>query len=336
MQHIGISAEDCVIIGGDFNVTLSNIDKKGGSNKIKQKVVEKINTLCTLYDLQDIWRIKNPDKMCYTWRRKSPLIQCRLDYFLTSVHLQENVISSNIIPGVKSDHSAINLDIKTNLEGLKRGPGYWKFNTSLLNDPNYTNMLKQNIVKWKQEYKNIDDGKLKWELFKYNIRKTSITFSKTKMAELRTKEKDTSEKIQCLEQNLTEENFEIYQNLKKEQEKYKMDKAQGNIIRSKLRWFEYGEKSTNYFFNLEKRNQIKKSMQKVCKNDGTIVSNSEEILTEVKTFYENLYMKSTNIKKEKYSFFLENNKVPKLKDDMKSSCEGEITKVECFKALKCF
>lgn len=335
-QRMDISAEDSIIVGGDFNINLSNLDKKGGSGKIKQKVVDKINTLCTLFDLEDIWRIKNPEKRGFTWRQKSPLIQCRLDYFLTSRHLQENVISTNIIPSLKSDHSAINLNIVTNLDGSTRGPGYWKFNASLLNDPEYTNMIKQNIIKWKQEYRSIEDDKLKWELIKYNVRKSSIAFAKTKTVGVRCKERELVEKIKILEQNLTTENHETYQNLCNELEKIKLNKAQGNIIRSKVRWFEQGEKSTKYFFNLEKRNQIKKNMQKVCKTDGTILTKPKEILKEVEDFYENLYMKSEYIKKEKYPIFLGNGNIPKLNEIMKNVCEGEITKSECLKALKCF
>ena len=48
-------SEETIIIGGDFNCTLSEKDKKGGnpSNR-KHTVVEEINKLCNLYDLNDI------------------------------------------------------------------------------------------------------------------------------------------------------------------------------------------------------------------------------------------------------------------------------------------
>ena len=45
-------SEEAIIIGGDFNCTLSEIDKKGGNpNPRRQRVIEEINNLCDLYDL---------------------------------------------------------------------------------------------------------------------------------------------------------------------------------------------------------------------------------------------------------------------------------------------
>ena len=43
------------------------------------------------YDLVDICRIRNPDIKKFTWRQKSPIIQGRLDYWLISDSLQDDV-----------------------------------------------------------------------------------------------------------------------------------------------------------------------------------------------------------------------------------------------------
>jgi len=40
------------------------------------------------------------------------------------------------------------------------------------------------------------------------------------------------------------------------------EKVKGTIIRARARWHEYGEKSTKYFLNLEKRNHVKKNTGK--------------------------------------------------------------------------
>ena len=78
-------AEENIIIGADFNCTLSEKDKKGGnpSNR-KHAVVKEIKKLCNLYDLNDIWPSLNPSAEEFTWRNKSFKIQCRLDFFLIS------------------------------------------------------------------------------------------------------------------------------------------------------------------------------------------------------------------------------------------------------------
>ena len=81
-QQLQEFSEEIIIIGGDFNCTLAEKDKKGGnaSNR-KHLVVEEIKKLCNLYDLSDICRVLNPSAEEFTWRNKSFKIQCRLNFF---------------------------------------------------------------------------------------------------------------------------------------------------------------------------------------------------------------------------------------------------------------
>ena len=62
-------------------------------------------------DLVDIWRIRNPDCKKFTWRQKSPIIQRRLDYWLISDTLQEDVVKSDIVTAIKTDQLAVTLEI---------------------------------------------------------------------------------------------------------------------------------------------------------------------------------------------------------------------------------
>ena len=83
-------------------------------------------------DLIDIWCVRNPTEKRSTWRQKSPIIQRRLDYWLANDSLQDDIVSVDIIPFIKSDHSAITLSIN-GIDDSKRGPSFWKFNCSLVN-----------------------------------------------------------------------------------------------------------------------------------------------------------------------------------------------------------
>ena len=65
------------------------------------------------FDLEDIWRIRNPDIKRFTWRQKKPLIQRRLDFWLISDVCQEDAEKSDIISSINSDHSAIILHISS-------------------------------------------------------------------------------------------------------------------------------------------------------------------------------------------------------------------------------
>ena len=121
--------ENCeIIIGGDFNVILEpDLDGTGGKPQVKDSC-KKIDNLCSLFDLIDIWRIRNPDAMRFTWRQKNPIIQRCLDFWLISSSTQEEV--------VRTDHSAITIHIN-GIEQTRRGPSFWKFNSSLLEDEEY-------------------------------------------------------------------------------------------------------------------------------------------------------------------------------------------------------
>lgn len=44
-------------------------------------------------------------------------------------------------------------------------------------------------------------------------------------------------------------------------------KAKGAYIRSRARWIEKGEKSSTYFFGLEKQRQTKRKISKLMTND---------------------------------------------------------------------
>ena len=76
----------------------------------RKSVIETIHCLQDEIDLFDIWRIKNPSLKSFTWSQNSPMILCRLDYWLISNNLQDSVSVTNIIPVIKTDHEAISLD----------------------------------------------------------------------------------------------------------------------------------------------------------------------------------------------------------------------------------
>ena len=101
-----------MILGGDFNCPLNTtLDKKGGILILRKSVVASINYIQDECDLVDIWRIKNPDTKSFTWSQNSPLIFCRLDFWLISNNLQDLVSSTDIIPAIKTDHSTIFIEI---------------------------------------------------------------------------------------------------------------------------------------------------------------------------------------------------------------------------------
>ena len=61
-----------------------------------------------------------------------------------------NVTNSDIIAGFKTDHSLIT--IKLSLHSNRRSPGFWKLNTSLLEEDGYVKQIKTAIKAVQEEY----------------------------------------------------------------------------------------------------------------------------------------------------------------------------------------
>ena len=180
LQTENLDSEENIIVGGDFNCPLhSTLDKRGGIMIQRKSVVNSIECLQSELDLVDIWRVKNPQTKSYTWSQKSTVILCRLDFWLISNNLCDVVNSIDIIPAIRTDHVAINLNLGE--IGEEKGPCMWKMNVSLLDDEEYLNYLSVNILKWKSDgEKELSDKRCMWDWIKYDIRMHAIRYSKEK------------------------------------------------------------------------------------------------------------------------------------------------------------
>ena len=78
-------------------------------------------------------------------------------------------------------------------------------------------------------------------------------------------QKEFEQKITTLEQGLSnKKRFDQYMNTKSELLKFYEKIADGVKIRSKCDWHQYGEKSTKFFLNLEKKRAIGGTVKKFC------------------------------------------------------------------------
>ena len=87
---------------------------------------------------------------------------------MISDSLQDDVVLVDIKPSITSDHSAITLLIN-DVDDSERGPSFWKFNFTLVNDSDYRFLLYENIKNWLEEFKEVVDKWVLWDLLKYKI-----------------------------------------------------------------------------------------------------------------------------------------------------------------------
>ena len=119
-----------------------------------------------------------------------------LDFWLVGNSLQDDIDSVDIKTSIKSDHSAIRPSIN-GLDDLEKGPNFWKFNSNLVNDSVYCELLTTEYANWLEEFKDVQDKRVLWDLIKYKIRQQTIRYSKTKACKRRAK-------LQNLEKDLKE------------------------------------------------------------------------------------------------------------------------------------
>ena len=181
------------------------------------------------------------------------------------------------------------------------------------------------------------DPRVRWEYMKYIMRDFSRKFSieySSKMSknrlELENKVKDLTNKLKT---SSTESEVKEYEECKAEFEKMYDHLTQGIILWSKVVWYEKGEKSNKYFLNLEKRNKAKTHIRKLI-NDNEEISDADDILKIVKSFYGNLYS-SRVLKTERECLeYLKDINAPVLTTLQCEACEGKLSLNEIYAALE--
>ena len=187
LQKIELEKDTQLIWGGDFNCFFDcKLDADGGNPKLKVQSIAKLVSMISENDLCDIFRVRNPDMERYIWRRKTPFKQCRLDYFLISDQLQDQIDQVDIVPLIQSDHSTLKLKI-CGAKCSSKGPSYWKLNNSLLQDKVFIELMKSEIPKFYQESEELRNPMMRSEYLKFSVRDFSKQYSVDKARERRAK-----------------------------------------------------------------------------------------------------------------------------------------------------
>lgn len=185
-----------------------------------------------------------------------------LDFWLISKHLLCRVTKTDISAYYDSDHSPVTISIKPEDKQQNRGPGYWKFNNSLLENEDFVTKMSFIIKHAAEKHKDVVDKRLYWEMLKMEIRIFAIRFAKRKVNAEKNIELDRLRKLEKINSRIdaTPENSSLVneaRKLKIELDEIAVQKTKGSIIRSRARWYELGEKCNKYFFHLEKRSYEK-------------------------------------------------------------------------------
>ena len=120
----------------------------------------------------------------------------------------------------------------------------------------------------------------------------------------------------------------MYLRTKADLEEKQLERSRKNIFKSGVKWFEEGEWSNKYFFNLEKARYNAKTCSRIINDAGVSLTSDEDILNEQLNYYTKLYEKDQGI-----HFSLINNQGIVIDQEDVQLCAQEIHEHEVFEAL---
>ena len=330
VMSMSTSFNEKLILIGDFNTCLSDIDRTGPATSNNKLCTIAIKEAMETYALQDIWRAQNGETRRYSWYRTKPTLSAsRLDYALVSLGLSGSVEQCFYMHGLMSDHSAMYLYL--NCSTFSRGPGFWKFNNTLLNDILFIQKMNSVI-----QEKNIAAAALppdeKWEYVKSAIIQHCKEYSADKADEKRLIIGQLTEKVTEMEENihtLADKDTQLLERTKLDLQEKVEEKMYGTLFRSRAQWQCEGERNTKYFYNLERKRANAKCATNVFDSSGNLCKKKETILEAQRVFYQDLYTRDSEV-----HFEIENDTDIRISADNVAASEDEITQQELTAALK--
>ena len=92
----------------------------------------------------------SPETVRYTWHRPAKKAASHIDMILGSSGLCDMLTETDILPGIRTDHSLVYAIFK--LDKFTRGPGTWKLNTKLLCEENFISGVREALNNTKNLY----------------------------------------------------------------------------------------------------------------------------------------------------------------------------------------
>lgn len=133
-----------IVLAGDFNEVMDPVlDKSSFKPPLMTKEREALHMLSRDVGLIDIWRLTNPDVKDFTFFSHCHKTYSRIDLFLVSTSLTDNVADCNIKTISLTDHAPVELFIKANQKTERRGR--WRLNTGLLSDSTFRKTIEEDL-----------------------------------------------------------------------------------------------------------------------------------------------------------------------------------------------
>jgi hypothetical protein len=221
------------------------------------------------------------------------------------------------------------------------GKGTWKVNNSHLSVTIFKERIQNAILVHRDErkYYNGDDHQW-WEDLKSRLQKVAklqsnniVRVNKQHLKELEINLADhIARQEKATDPDLKQRLHDEATLIKEQISDLEFNKSEGARIRAKILKIEDDERSTKYFFQKEKGRAMRKTISTLLDNNGVERSGREEIIEQVRDFYETLYT-SQSVDNTQIEENI-NQKEESLCVQESESLNGIITKKEIMSAIK--
>uniref|UniRef100_A0A8P0T9K4 RNA-directed DNA polymerase n=1 Tax=Canis lupus familiaris TaxID=9615 RepID=A0A8P0T9K4_CANLF len=323
------------LILGDFNLALSILDRSSKHNISKE--TRALNDTLDQMDFTDIYRTLHPNSTEYTFFSSAHGTFSRIDHILGHKSGLNRYQKIGIVPCIFSDHNALKLELNHNKK-FGRTSNTWRLRTILLKDKRVNQEIKEELKRFMETNENEDTTiQNLWDAAKAVLRGKYIAIQ----ASIQKLERTQIQKLTLHIKEL-EKKQQIDPTPKRRRELIKI-RAELNEIETR-RTVEQINRTRSWFFerinkidkplaSLIKKKREKTQINKIMNEKGEITTNTKEIQTILKTYYEQLYAnKLGNL--EEMDAFLESHKLPKLEQEEIEKLNRPITREEIEAVIK--
>ncbi|CAM5160671.1 unnamed protein product, partial [Natator depressus] len=288
-----LDSHECLILGGDFNTTLEERDRSGAEPSPAAATI--LRDIVDYHSLVDVWRDHHPDDTStFTFVRVEAhrSHRSRLDrIYLSRFHLSQ-AHSSTVRPAPFSDHHLVTVTVSLRAEGP--GPAYWHFNNSLLEDESFVMSFREFWLAWREQWRAFPSVRRWWDLGKVRAKLFCRNYtrgaSRRRNATIEQLEREVLELERRLAASPGDPSLCGACREKREELRALEDhRARGAFVRSRIRLLREMDRGSRFFYALEKTRGAKKHVTCLLAEDGTPLTDPEEMCGRARDFYASLF-----------------------------------------------
>uniref|UniRef100_A0A8C0P656 RNA-directed DNA polymerase n=1 Tax=Canis lupus familiaris TaxID=9615 RepID=A0A8C0P656_CANLF len=323
------------LILGDFNLALSILDRSSKHNISKE--TRALNDTLDLMDFTDIYRTLHPNSTEYTFCSSAHGTFSRIHHILGHKSGLNRYQKIGIVPCIFSDHNALKLELNHNKK-FGRTSNTCRLRAILLKDERVNQEIKEELKRFMETNENEDTiVQNLWDVAKAVLRGKYIAIQASIQKLERTQIQKLTLYIKGLDKKQqidpTPSRRELIK-IRTELNEIETRRTVEQINKTRSWFFERINRIDKPLASLIKKKRKKTQINKIMNEKGEITTNTKEIQTILKTYYEQLYANKLGNLEEMDAFLPKSHKLPKLEQEEIENLNRPITREEIEAVIK--